>query len=56
MKDKELFVAYVHSVHEWRAWIYSYGELIKKLGIFTTKQEAANAVEQWKEESKYGDS
>lgn len=56
MKDKELFVAYVHNDLEWRAWIYSYGEIVKRLGIFRTKQEAAGAVEHWKKESKYGNS
>jgi|TARA_R110000824_G_scaffold22833_2_gene83002 hypothetical protein len=49
MKDKELFIAYVHSCSEWAAWIYVYGDLVEKLGEFKTKEETASAVNQWKE-------
>jgi hypothetical protein len=50
MEDKELFIAYVHNDLEWQAWIYSYGEIIDKLGVFASKQEATIAVDQWKKE------
>ena len=49
MKNKELFVAYIHSGFEWVAWIYVYGDIVERLGEFKTKEEAASAVNQWKE-------
>jgi len=50
MDDIELFTAYVHSNNEWFAWIYSYGKIVDKLGIFSSESEAAIAVDQWKKE------
>ncbi len=49
MKDKELFIAYIHSSFEWVVWIYVYGDIVERLGEFKTKEEAASAVNQWKE-------
>lgn len=49
MEDKELFIAYIHTSLMWAAWIYVYGDLVEKLGEFKTKEEAASAVNQWKE-------
>ena len=50
MDNEKLLIAYVHSNFEWQAWIYSYGEIIDKLGVFASKQEATIAVDQWKKE------
>jgi len=57
MNDKELFVVYIHSNKKWYVWIYSYGKLIEKLEVFTSKLEAVKAVDQWKKGlKKHGDS
>ena len=50
MQNKEIFIAYVHSNSEWWSWVYSYGEIVKKLGEFASKQEAVTAVDLWKKE------
>jgi hypothetical protein len=49
MEDKELFIAYIHTSLMWAAWIYVYGDVVERLGEFETKEEAASAVNQWKE-------
>ena len=49
MKDKKLFCIYVHSDFIWQVWIYIYGELVEKLTDLKNKEEAASAVNQWKE-------
>jgi len=49
MKDKKLFIAYINSSFSWVAWIYVYGDIVERLGEFKTKEEAASAVNQWKE-------